>query len=186
MLDVQLILVGYNRMVHIGLVRKLNKSSVTLNAGCVLILKPIYPRGLELGLDIISVMILCLREQEVVMNKYLLIFNISILLISIISGMVSGDIKNNFNIRQEGERLFIFIHINYADKIISKKIGFRYTSFEILFKGDEYHDLHNTLLSRGYLSMESKIYCKKGNSVMLRKYHGSLLLEYEHDSKNCK
>ncbi|MGQ0287398.1 hypothetical protein ACT2CV_09375 [Pasteurellaceae bacterium 22721_9_1] len=120
------------------------------------------------------------------MKKYLFSLNLTIIFLSLIYGIFSGGIKNNFNNRQEGERLFILLNVKFGNEIILKKTGFRYFNFELVLNNNKLVELREILSRKGYSTVNNGTYCKNGNAVFLSFYKINTELRYEYESDYCR
>lgn len=119
------------------------------------------------------------------MKKYVLLINLSVILVSLLYGVLSGNISYNFNKKQEGERFYIALNILFKNEIVSKNIGFRYSTLKFLLRG-KVEDYKKFVFNRGYVEVYKDIYCKDGNLITISTYTSNIELRYEYDSQQCK
>ena len=118
-------------------------------------------------------------------NKYLISLFIIIYLGILAYGVLSGGIAKNYTKKQEGERLYTALSIQFKDKIQYQNIDFRYVKISLHLLG-ELRDYKDFVSKRGYSEIRENIYCKNGNLITLHHNFPNIEFHYEYDSSVCK
>lgn len=118
-------------------------------------------------------------------NKYLISLFIIIYLGILAYGVLSGGIAKNYTKKQEGERLYTALSIQFKDKIQYQNIDFRYVKISLHLLG-ELRDYKDFVSKRGYSEIRENIYCKNGNLITLHHNFPNIEFQYEYDSSVCK
>ena len=118
-------------------------------------------------------------------NKYLISLFIIIYLGILAYGVLSGGIAKNYTKKQEGERLYTALSIQFKDKIQYQNVDFRYVKISLHLLG-ELRDYKDFVSKRGYSEIRENIYCKNGNLITLHHNFPNIEFHYEYDSSVCK
>ena len=118
-------------------------------------------------------------------NKYLISLFIIIYLGILAYGVLSGGISKNYTRKQEGERLYTAINLQFKDKIQYQNVDFRYTKISLYLLG-ELRDYKDFVSKRGYSEIRENVYCKNGNLITLHHNFPNIEFQYEYDSSVCK
>ena len=118
-------------------------------------------------------------------NKYLITLFIIIYLGILASGVLSGGISKNYTRKQEGERLYTAINLQFKDKIQYQNVDFRYIKISLYLLG-ELRDYKDFVSKRGYSEIRENVYCKNGNLITLHHNFPNIEFQYEYDSSVCK
>lgn len=118
-------------------------------------------------------------------NKYLISLFIIIYLGILAYGVLSGGIAKNYTKKQEGERLYTALSIQFKDKIQYQNVDFRYVKISLHLLG-ELRDYKDFVSKRGYSEIRENIYCKNGNLITLHHNFPNIEFQYEYDSSVCK
>ena len=118
-------------------------------------------------------------------NKYLISLFIIIYLGILAYGVLSGGISKNYTRKQEGERLYTALSIQFKDKIQYQNIDFRYIKVSLHLLG-ELMDYKDFVSKRGYSEIRENVYCKNGNLITLHHNFPNIEFQYEYDSSVCK
>ena len=118
-------------------------------------------------------------------NKYLISLFIIIYLGILASGVLSGGISKNYTRKQEGERLYTAINLQFKDKIQYQNVDFRYIKISLYLLG-ELRDYKDFVSKRGYSEIRENVYCKNGNLITLHHNFPNIEFQYEYDSSVCK
>ena len=118
-------------------------------------------------------------------NKYLISLFIIIYLGILAYGVLSGGISKNYTRKQEGERLYTAINLQFKDKIQYQNVDFRYIKISLYLLG-ELRDYKDFVSKRGYSEIRENVYCKNGNLITLHHNFPNIEFKYEYDSSVCK
>lgn len=118
-------------------------------------------------------------------NKYLISLFIIIYLGILAYGVLSGGISKNYTGKQEGERLYTAINLQFKDKIQYQNVDFRYIKISLYLLG-ELRDYKDFVSKRGYSEIRENVYCKNGNLITLHHNFPNIEFQYEYDSSVCK
>lgn len=118
-------------------------------------------------------------------NKYLISLFIIIYLGILAYGVLSGGISKNYTRKQEGERLYTAINLQFKDKIQYQNVDFRYIKISLYLLG-EVRDYKDFVSKRGYSEIRENVYCKNGNLITLHHNFPNIEFQYEYDSSVCK
>ena len=118
-------------------------------------------------------------------NKYLISLFIIIYLGILAYGVLSGGISKNYTRKQEGERLYTAINLQFKDKIQYQNVDFRYIKISLYLLG-ELRDYKDFVSKRGYSEIRENVYCKNGNLITLHHNFPNIEFQYEYDSSVCK
>lgn len=118
-------------------------------------------------------------------NKYLISLFIIIYLGILAYGVLSGGISKNYTRKQEGERLYTALNLQFKDKIQYKNVDFRYVKVSLYLLG-ELRDYKDFVSKRGYSEIRENVYCKNGNLITLHHNFPNIEFQYEYDSSVCK
>lgn len=118
-------------------------------------------------------------------NKYLISLFIIIYLGILAYGVLSGGISKNYTRKQEGERLYTAINLQFKDKIQYQNVDFRYIKISLYLLG-ELRDYKDFVSKRGYSEIRENVYCKNGNLITLHHNFPNIEFQYEFDSSVCK
>ena len=118
-------------------------------------------------------------------NKYLISLFIIIYLGILAYGVLSGGISKNYTRKQEGERLYTAINLQFKDKIQYQNVDFRYVKISLYLLG-ELRDYKDFVSKRGYSEIRENVYCKNGNLITLHHNFPNIEFKYEYDSSVCK
>ena len=118
-------------------------------------------------------------------NKYLISLFIIIYLGILAYGVLSGGISKNYTRKQEGERLYTAINLQFKDKIQYQNVEFRYIKISLYLLG-ELRDYKDFVSKRGYSEIRENVYCKNGNLITLHHNFPNIEFQYEYDSSVCK
>ena len=118
-------------------------------------------------------------------NKYLISLFIIIYLGILAYGVLSGGISKNYTTKQEGERLYTAINLQFKDKIQYQNVDFRYVKVSLHLLG-ELSDYKDFVSKRGYSEIRENVYCKNGNLITLHHNFPNIEFQYEYDSSVCK
>ena len=118
-------------------------------------------------------------------NKYLISLFIIIYLGILAYGVLSGGISKNYTRKQEGERLYTAINLQFKDKIQYQNGDFRYIKISLYLLG-ELRDYKDFVSKRGYSEIRENVYCKNGNLITLHHNFPNIEFQYEYDSSVCK
>ena len=118
-------------------------------------------------------------------NKYLISLFIIIYLGILAYGVLSGGISKNYTRKQEGERLYTAINLQFKDKIQYQNVDFRYIKISLYLLG-ELRDYKDFVSKRGYSEIRENVYCKNGNLIILHPNFPNIEFQYEYDSSVCK
>ncbi|OOF59099.1 hypothetical protein [Rodentibacter myodis] len=120
------------------------------------------------------------------MKKKLFIVNLFIIIASVLYGIFSGSIGYNYTKKQEGERLYMVLNVQFKDKILYQDIGFRYINLKFRLLG-ELQIYKDFVSKRGYSEMGENVYCKNENLITLHNNTATTIeFLYEYDSPLCK
>ena len=100
-------------------------------------------------------------------------------------GVLSGGISKNYTRKQEGERLYTAINLQFKDKIQYQNVDFRYIKISLYLLG-ELRDYKDFVSKRGYSEIRENVYCKNGNLITLHHNFPNIEFQYEYDSSVCK
>ena len=118
-------------------------------------------------------------------NKYLISLFIIIYLGILAYGVLSGGISKNYTRKQEGERLYTALNLQFKDKIQYQNVDFRYVKISLYLLG-ELRDYKDFVSKRGYSEIKENVYCKDGNLITLHHNFPNIEFQYEYDSSVCK
>ncbi|MBS7202776.1 MAG: hypothetical protein KH029_01190 [Haemophilus parainfluenzae] len=118
-------------------------------------------------------------------NKYLISLFIIIYLGILAYGVLSGGISKNYTRKQEGERLYTALNLQFKDKIQYQNVDFRYVKISLRLLG-ELRDYKDFVSKRGYSEIRENVYCKNGNLITLHHNFPNIEFQYEYDSSVCK
>ena len=118
-------------------------------------------------------------------NKYLISLFIIIYLGILAYGVLSGGISKNYTRKQEGERLYTALNLQFKDKIQYQNVDFRYVKISLYLLG-ELRDYKDFVSKRGYSEIRENVYCKNGNLITLHHNFPNIEFQYEYDSSVCK
>ena len=118
-------------------------------------------------------------------NKYLISLFIIIYLGILAYGVLSGGISKNYTRKQEGERLYTAINLQFKDKIQYQNVDFRYIKISLYLLG-ELRDYKDFVSKRGYSEIRENVYCKNGHLITLHHNFPNIEYQYEYDSSVCK
>ena len=118
-------------------------------------------------------------------NKYLISLFIIIYLGILAYGILSGGISKNYTRKQEGERLYTALNLQFKDKIQYQNVDFRYVKISLYLLG-ELRDYKDFVSKRGYSEIKENVYCKDGNLITLHHNFPNIEFQYEYDSSVCK
>ena len=118
-------------------------------------------------------------------NKYLISLFIIIYLGILAYGVLSGEISKNYTRKQEGERLYMALNLQFKDKIQYQNVDFRYVKVSLNLLG-ELNDYKDFVSKRGYSEIRENVYCKNGNLITLHHNFPNIEFQYEYDSSVCK
>ena len=118
-------------------------------------------------------------------NKYLISLFIIIYLGILAYGVLLGGISKNYTRKQEGERLYTALNLQFKDKIQYKNVDFRYVKVSLHLLG-ELKDYKDFVSKRGYSEIRENVYCKNGNLITLHHNFPNIEFQYEYDSSVCK
>ena len=118
-------------------------------------------------------------------NKYLISLFIIIYLGILAYGVLSGGISKNYTRKQEGERLYTAINLQFKDKIQYQNVDFRYIKISLYLLG-ELRDYKDFVSKRGYSEIRENVYCKNCNLITLHHNFPNIEFQYEYDSSVCK
>ena len=118
-------------------------------------------------------------------NKYLISLFIIIYLGILAYGVLSGGISKNYTRKQEGERLYTALNLQFKDKIQYQNVDFRYVKISLHLLG-ELRDYKDFVSKRGYSKIRENVYCKNGNLITLHHKFPNIEFQYEYDSSVCK
>ena len=118
-------------------------------------------------------------------NKYLISLFIIIYFGILAYGVLSGGISKNYTRKQEGERLYTAINLQFKDKIQYQNVDFRYIKISLYLLG-ELRDYKDFVSKRGYSEIRENVYCKNGNLITLHHNFPNIEFQYEYDSSVCK
>ena len=118
-------------------------------------------------------------------NKYLISLFIIIYLGILAYGVLSGGISKNYTRKQEGERLYTAINLQFKDKIQYQNVDFRYIKISLYLLG-QLRDYKDFVSKRGYSEIRENVYCKNGNLITLHHNFPNIEFQYEYDSSVCK
>ena len=118
-------------------------------------------------------------------NKYLISLFIIIYLGILAYGVLSGGISKNYTRKQEGERLYTAINLQFKDKIQYQNVDFRYIKISLYLLG-ELRDYKDFVSKRGYSEIRENVYCKNGNLITLHHNFPNIEFQYVYDSSVCK
>ena len=118
-------------------------------------------------------------------NKYLISLFIIIYLGILAYGVLSVGISKNYTRKQEGERLYTAINLQFKDKIQYQNVDFRYIKISLYLLG-ELRDYKDFVSKRGYSEIRENVYCKNGNLITLHHNFPNIEFQYEYDSSVCK
>ena len=118
-------------------------------------------------------------------NKYLISLFIIIYLGILAYGVLSGGISKNYTRKQEGERLYTALNLQFKDKIQYQNVDFRYIKISLYLLG-ELRDYKDFVSKRGYSEIRENVYCKDGNLITLHHNFPNIEFQYEYDSSVCK
>ena len=118
-------------------------------------------------------------------NKYLISLFIIIYLGILAYGVLSGGISKNYTRKQEGERLYTALNLQFKDKIQYQNVDFRYIKISLYLLG-ELRDYKDFVSKRGYSKIRENVYCKDGNLITLHHNFPNIEFQYEYDSSVCK
>ena len=118
-------------------------------------------------------------------NKYLISLFIIIYLGILAYGVLSGGISKNYTGKQEGERLYTALNLQFKDKIQYQNVDFRYVKVSLHLLG-ELSDYKDFVSKRGYSEIRENVYCKNGNLITLHHNFPNIEFKYEYDSSVCK
>ena len=118
-------------------------------------------------------------------NKYLISLFIIIYLGILAYGVLSGGISKNYTRKQEGERLYTAINLQFKDKIQYQNVDFRYIKISLYLLG-ELRDYKDFVSKRGYSEIRENVYCKNGNLITLHHNFPNIEFQYEYDSSVCE
>ena len=118
-------------------------------------------------------------------NKYLISLFIIIYLGILAYGVLSGGISKNYTRKQEGERLYTAINLQFKDKIQYQNVDFRYIKISLYLLG-ELRDYKDFVSKRGYSEIRENVYWKNGNLITLHHNFPNIEFQYEYDSSVCK
>ena len=118
-------------------------------------------------------------------NKYLISLFIIIYLGILAYGVLSGGISKNYTGKQEGERLYTALNLQFKDKIQYQNVDFRYVKVSLHLLG-ELSDYKDFVSKRGYSEIRENVYCKNGNLITLHHNFPNIEFQYEYDSSVCK
>ena len=118
-------------------------------------------------------------------NKYLISLFIIIYLGILAYGVLSGGISKNYTRKQEGERLYTALNLQFKDKIQYQNVDFRYVKISLYLLG-ELRDYKDFVSKRGYSEIRENVYCKDGNLITLHHNFPNIEFQYEYDSSVCK
>ena len=118
-------------------------------------------------------------------NKYLISLFIIIYLGILAYGVLSGGISKNYTRKQEGERLYTAINLQFKDKIQYQNVDFRNVKVSLHLLG-ELSDYKDFVSKRGYSEIRENVYCKNGNLITLHHNFPNIEFHYEYDSSVCK
>mgnify|MGYP006943584482 CR=1 FL=1 len=118
-------------------------------------------------------------------NKYLISLFIIIYIGILVYGVLSGGLSQNYTRKQEGERLYNALSIQFKDKIKYQNIDFRYIKVSLYLLG-ELRDYKDFVSKRGYSEIKENVYCKNGNLITLHHNFLNIEFQYEYDSSVCK
>ena len=118
-------------------------------------------------------------------NKYLISLFIIIYLGILAYGVLSGGISKNYTRKQEGDRLYTAINLQFKDKIQYQNVDFRYIKISLYLLG-ELRDYKDFVSKRGYSEIRENVYCKNGNLITLHHNFPNIEFQYEYDSSVCK
>ena len=118
-------------------------------------------------------------------NKYLISLFIIIYLGILAYGVLTGGISKNYTRKQEGERLYTAINLQFKDKIQYQNVDFRYIKISLYLLG-ELRDYKDFVSKRGYSEIRENVYCKNGNLITLHHNFPNIEFQYEYDSSVCK
>ena len=118
-------------------------------------------------------------------NKYLISLFIIIYLGILAYGVLSGGISKNYTRKQEGERIYTAINLQFKDKIQYQNVDFRYIKISLYLLG-ELRDYKDFVSKRGYSEIRENVYCKNGNLITLHHNFPNIEFQYEYDSSVCK
>ena len=118
-------------------------------------------------------------------NKYLISLFIIIYLGILAYGVLSGGISKNYTRKQEGERLYTAINLQFKDKIQYQNVDSRYIKISLYLLG-ELRDYKDFVSKRGYSEIRENVYCKNGNLITLHHNFPNIEFQYEYDSSVCK
>ena len=119
----------------------------------------------------------------IVKNKYLIFIIIYLGILAY--GVSSGGLSQNYTRKQEGERLYNALSIQFKDKIQYQNIDFRYIKVSLHLLG-ELRDYKDFVFKRGYSEIRENVYCKNGNLIILHPNFPNIEFQYEYDSSVCK
>ena len=118
-------------------------------------------------------------------NKYLISLFIIIYFGILAYGVLSGGISKNYTRKQEGERLYTALNLQFKDKILYQNVDFRYVKISLHLLG-ELRDYKDFVSKRGYSKIRENVYCKNGNLITLHHNFPNIEFQYEYDSSVCK
>ena len=118
-------------------------------------------------------------------NKYLISLFIIIYFGILAYGVLSGGISKNYTRKQEGERLYTALNLQFKDKIQYQNVDFRYVKISLHLLG-ELRDYKDFVSKRGYSKIRENVYCKDGNLITLHHNFSNIEFQYEYDSSVCK
>ena len=118
-------------------------------------------------------------------NKYLISLFIIIYLGILAYGVLSGGISKNYTRKQEGERLYTAINLQFKGKIQYQNVDFRYVKVSLHLLG-ELSDYKDFVSKRGYSEIRENVYCKNGNLITLHHNFPNIEFQYEYDYSVCK
>ena len=118
-------------------------------------------------------------------NKYLISLFIIIYLGILAYGVLSGGISKNYTRKQEGERLYTAINLQFKDQLQYQNVDFRYVKVSLHLLG-ELSDYKDFVSKRGYSEIRENVYCKNGNLITLHHNFPNIEFHYEYDSSVCK
>ena len=119
----------------------------------------------------------------IVKSKYLIFIIIYLGILAY--GVLSGWLSQNYTRKQEGERLYNALSIQFKDKIQYQNIDFRYIKVSLHLLG-ELRDYKDFVSKRGYSEIRENVYCKNGNLIILHPNFPNIEFQYEYDSSVCK
>lgn len=108
----------------------------------------------------------------------------SVFFMTLIYGIVSGNISKNYKRKQEGKRLYIALNIQFKNEVLYQDIGFRYFTFR-LYLGGALENYREFISKRGYVEVDYNVYCKNKNLIHLYQGDENIELKYEHESNVC-